>query len=279
MIRKIALVGGPILVSALLIWGGLPLTNRETNPTIPGGSALAQAQGDTAGSSEEKVVETYEFRFSPSTLTVTPGTRVTWFNKGQAVHAVTSFDRSWDSGPIAPGDRWSFTFAQPGNFPYYCHPGMEGRVVVGDVPEGNVPAPETPESRDSSRGWVSPPGGSTPASFDDMATIMDRMMGPGSFQGMGGSMGGMMGGGMMGGFAPASPNGTAPGNQGWGGMMGSGGMMGGSTPGYPNSAAPDNGGWGGMMGGSASPLPNNGWRIFEGLRGLGGMMGGGGFSR
>lgn len=41
-------------------------------------------------------------------------------------------DGVFDSGNIAPGDRFSITFAEPGEFDYHCtpHPWMRGRIIV-----------------------------------------------------------------------------------------------------------------------------------------------------
>jgi len=70
--------------------------------------------------------------FSPSDLTVDAGTAVTWTNTDRTSHTSTSDVASWNSGTIAPGGQFSFTFATAGTFPYHCsiHPGMTGTVVV-----------------------------------------------------------------------------------------------------------------------------------------------------
>jgi len=71
--------------------------------------------------------------YSPQTLTVKAGTKVTWVNKDTVTHTVTSHGISlFDSGNLATGATFSYTFARAGTYPYYCtiHPWMKGTVVV-----------------------------------------------------------------------------------------------------------------------------------------------------
>lgn len=72
--------------------------------------------------------------YSPATITVVIGTNntVTWTNNDIAVHTVTANDKSFDSGDIAPGASFSFTFTTPGTYPYHCiyHSWMSGTVIV-----------------------------------------------------------------------------------------------------------------------------------------------------
>src|ERR1700756_4712164 len=51
--------------------------------------------------------------FSPSTLTIAVGTTVTWINKDNATHTVTS-DDNFNSGDIIPGNSYSYTFKTGG---------------------------------------------------------------------------------------------------------------------------------------------------------------------
>jgi plastocyanin len=60
------------------------------------------------------------------------GTRVTWRNTDSISHTSTSNATGWNSGIIAPGREFSFSFQTAGRFPYHCaiHPDMVGTVVV-----------------------------------------------------------------------------------------------------------------------------------------------------
>ena len=70
--------------------------------------------------------------FAPQTITVTAGQSVTWINDDDLPHTVTAIDKSFRSKALDTGDRFSFTFAKPGEFAYFCsiHPMMTGKVVV-----------------------------------------------------------------------------------------------------------------------------------------------------
>ena len=53
------------------------------------------------------------------------GTKVTWVNKDTVTHTVTSQGISlFDSGNLATGATFSYTFARAGTYPSYCtiHP-------------------------------------------------------------------------------------------------------------------------------------------------------------
>jgi plastocyanin len=70
--------------------------------------------------------------FSPSTITVTAGTTVTWTNKDGVAHTVTSSSGSFDSMSINPNGTYSHLFSAAGTFPYICtiHPTMTATVIV-----------------------------------------------------------------------------------------------------------------------------------------------------
>jgi plastocyanin len=70
--------------------------------------------------------------YMPDDLSVTAGTTVTWMNTDRTSHTSTSDESGWNSGTIAPGGRFSFTFQRAGTYKYHCtiHPGMVGTVVV-----------------------------------------------------------------------------------------------------------------------------------------------------
>ena len=73
------------------------------------------------------------FAFDAQTVTVSPGARVTWVNEDDAPHTVVAEDgKSFRSRVLDTGERFSFTFASPGTWGYFCsvHPHMTGKVVV-----------------------------------------------------------------------------------------------------------------------------------------------------
>jgi plastocyanin len=80
--------------------------------------------------------------FNPNPLQVSVGTTVTWTNNDSQPHTVTSGsngqpDNKFNSSPnftplLNPGQTFSFTFTEAGEYPYYCmlHPNMVGTVSV-----------------------------------------------------------------------------------------------------------------------------------------------------
>jgi len=70
--------------------------------------------------------------FVPNPSTVAQGTVVTWSNTDSTTHDIVSDTGVWDSGRVAGGDSFRFTFATRGTYPYHCtiHPSMTGTIVV-----------------------------------------------------------------------------------------------------------------------------------------------------
>ena len=77
-------------------------------------------------------VQIGNFTFKAQVLTVKPGTTVTWTNADDIPHTVVSKDGVFKSKVLDTGDHFSFTFAKPGQFGYFCslHPHMTGTIVV-----------------------------------------------------------------------------------------------------------------------------------------------------
>ena len=72
------------------------------------------------------------FTFNPQQVTVNGGDTVTWVNHDDIPHTVTSKTFIFKSKAMDTDDKFSFTFATPGSFPYFCalHPHMTGTIVV-----------------------------------------------------------------------------------------------------------------------------------------------------
>jgi plastocyanin len=77
-------------------------------------------------------VQIDNFTFKAPVTTVKPGTTVTWTNADDIPHTVVSKDGAFKSKVLDTGDHFSFTFAKPGQFGYYCslHPHMTGTIIV-----------------------------------------------------------------------------------------------------------------------------------------------------
>jgi len=92
-------------------------------------SVSASAQSPPATAPEVKIDN---FSFGPATLTVAAGTTVTWINRDDIPHNVVSTANMFKSKVVDTDEKFSYTFAKPGTFPYFCsiHPKMTGQVVV-----------------------------------------------------------------------------------------------------------------------------------------------------
>jgi plastocyanin len=112
------------------------------------GAALAQdmaAHGDAGMGHDQPAAATQpvaakdeividNFAFSPAQLTVPRGTRLTWINRDDDPHTVTSAadPKAFKSPALDTGESFAVTFDKPGTYHYFCsiHPHMEGTIVV-----------------------------------------------------------------------------------------------------------------------------------------------------
>lgn len=97
-------------------------------------AAILSCNNDDDGSPEPEAeaVVIDNMTFSPGTLSVSVGTTVTWINNDDVDHTTTSSDGEWNSGILEPGESFSHSFNETGNFDYICtlHPDMTGQVAV-----------------------------------------------------------------------------------------------------------------------------------------------------
>jgi len=79
-------------------------------------------------------IDTTSTGFSPDHMVVVIGINntVIWTNDDSMPHTVTSTSGAFDSGNMAPGQTFSYTFTSPGTYNYFCtyHSWMKGSVTV-----------------------------------------------------------------------------------------------------------------------------------------------------
>jgi plastocyanin len=117
---RAALTGGAIL--ALL-----------AVPVAPPGQGLTSSTPQQQLAAVEAAeVGIKNFQFVPATLNIPAGTTVTWTNRDDDTHTVKSADRLFSSKGLDPGQAFSYTFATPGTYKYYCaiHTHMTATVIV-----------------------------------------------------------------------------------------------------------------------------------------------------
>ena len=151
-------------------------------------SAAVLLSSSVAAQSEPAVVVDMNdsLEFVPAEVTISVGDTIRWDNPSGVKHTVTA-DPSiamesdsvrlpdgaapFDSGPVATGESWSYTFTVPGRYVYFCIPhelqGMIGTVIVEESGAGAAtPATgksETDRSASEASGAGSPSESSTEA--------------------------------------------------------------------------------------------------------------------
>jgi len=101
-----------------------PQTQTQTqtsSPTTTGSPVMAN-----------NAVTIQNMAFSPASLTIKVGDKVTWTNQDSVGHSATADDNSFDTGVIAQGQSGSNTFSKAGTYTYHCsvHPSMHGTIIV-----------------------------------------------------------------------------------------------------------------------------------------------------
>jgi plastocyanin len=127
------------LVVLLAACGGTTTTTTASTPTTAPTPTPTSAPTTaptptptTAPTSTGNSVSIKNFAFSPASLTVKVGTKITWTNNDTVTHTVTADKGAFNSGPLAPGSTFSFTFTKAGTYSYHCniHPYMMATIVV-----------------------------------------------------------------------------------------------------------------------------------------------------
>src|SRR6266404_1748340 len=117
-----------VIATAVGILAGMTvLTGCESHPShYIAGSHSEEHGGDSAS------VTIDNFSFTSATLTVPVGTTVTWVNHDDIPHTVVSTEQKFKSKALDTDESFSFTFNDPGSYPYFCslHPKMVAKVIV-----------------------------------------------------------------------------------------------------------------------------------------------------
>src|SRR3972149_12134992 len=101
--------------------------------------AMFSCQNDNSTSPPpgDNTVDIRDNLFSPQNLTVTLGRPVLWRQQGSSQHTVTSGSPTnnpgglFDSGLLAPGSGFQFTFNAPGTYNYFCR--VHGIAMTGSI--------------------------------------------------------------------------------------------------------------------------------------------------
>jgi plastocyanin len=100
------------------------------SPALAGGGGCVEVTEGTGST-----VELLNYCITPTVLRVEPGETVTFVNRDETKHVLSSSGYAWGSdGYMRTDEAFTATFSKNGVYPYQCylHPGMAGAVVVGD---------------------------------------------------------------------------------------------------------------------------------------------------
>ena len=100
--------------------------------TVPLSSNSYAASSESKPSGEDITVRIDGMSFEPSSITVEPGTTVTWIHGGGMPHTITGTADGLSSSTLYSGQQYSHTFDTTGRYDYACdfHPSMKGSVIV-----------------------------------------------------------------------------------------------------------------------------------------------------
>lgn len=115
----------PLILQASLPGAGTSTSTATVTPT----QTSTPTPTAVVGAGKVSIVD---FAFQPASITIHVGESVEWENTGAFNHTSTSDTGVWNSGALAPDQKFSFPFNSLGNYPYHCslHPDMKGIIHV-----------------------------------------------------------------------------------------------------------------------------------------------------
>ena len=108
---------------------GTPMTTATT----PATGATETPPGPPAALIADETISITDSGYVPNTITVPVGTTVGWTNDASTNQTVSASGEAgfFDSGLLAPGDTYSYTFNSADNYTYQSlTTGIEGEVIV-----------------------------------------------------------------------------------------------------------------------------------------------------
>jgi plastocyanin len=132
-LQRTAVSAAAVLLGLAILASACSSGSSNASPTTtaaPSGSGSGRGSTAPSGSA---TITIRNFSFSPSSITVSPGEKVTVLNKDSVAHTVTANDKKFNTGDIDPNKTVTFTApAAPGKYPYICtiHQYMTGMLVV-----------------------------------------------------------------------------------------------------------------------------------------------------
>ena len=134
MENKTGLTIGIIVLAVIVVGGvGYALQKNTSTSTSSTPTPSASATATTTDGVSRTTVRIQNFAFTNADISVRVGDTVEWTNNDSAAHTVNSTNGGpLNSGSLAAGGTYSYTFTAAGTYPYKCnfHPSMLGTVTV-----------------------------------------------------------------------------------------------------------------------------------------------------
>jgi len=125
-----------IVVVVIIVIGAVMLMNKNGSSSMqmsmPSPTAQTQTKNANQSTAGKNAVTIQNFAFSPATITIKAGEKVTWTNQDSIGHSATADNGSFDTGVLQQGQSGNVTFSKTGTFTYHCsvHPNMKATVIV-----------------------------------------------------------------------------------------------------------------------------------------------------
>ena len=128
-----AVLGASALVALWLLVACVPLIRTPhamVGIKMPAAGSAGISAPPPAANKPQVVIS--NFTFTPTTITVTVGTTVTWSNQDDTPHTVTEANHRFGSKGLDTDDQFAYQFTAAGVYTYFCsiHSVMIGHVVV-----------------------------------------------------------------------------------------------------------------------------------------------------
>ena len=107
-----------VLAAVMLVWAAPAMGHDECDDDPPKPVAIVEsAKPQPVGDVAIKL-----FQFQPGRIEVRAGTAVRWVNEDEILHTVTAEKKEdgFAASLDGKGRSFSFTFAQPGTYRYFC---------------------------------------------------------------------------------------------------------------------------------------------------------------